>query len=222
MPRTPRIVTLVLTALVLLLAGATSARAQSDQAFPIAGADFQRAQQIAQAHWGAVPCNGQVAFTWSGMEPLTNARATWSNPTDAWNNAGANFDCRVAFNTIARFDFPMLCTVMTHELGHLLGRAHDPNDGQLMSAIYSTPLPECGDGAAAPAGPVADAAAATGEEIAWDVRESKAKKASKKRKIAKKTRKRCVVRYKAGKRVKRCVVLKKSSKRTVRTSRRSG
>ena len=217
MPRTPRIVTLLLTAFVLLLAGASTARANSDQVFPVGGGDFERAQQIAQAHWGAVPCQGRVAFAWSGMEPLTNARATWSNPTDAWNNAGANFDCRVAFNTIAKFDFPMLCTVMTHELGHLLGHPHASNDGQLMSATYSTPLPACANGTAPPAAPVADAAA-SGEEIAWDVQEPKAKKASK-RKSTKKARKRCVVRYKAGKRVKRCVVLKKSTKRTVRTSR---
>jgi hypothetical protein len=72
---------------------------------------------------------------------------------------------------------------------------------------------------------VADAAVARGEEIAWDVQQPKAKKASKRKSTAKKTssatRKRCVVRYKAGKRVKRCVVLKKSSKRTARTSRSS-
>jgi hypothetical protein len=203
---------LVALALLLgLLSGAPPASAASEQDFPVSGADFQRARDIAQAHWGAVPCGGQVTFTWQGLEPLTNARATWSNPTDAWNNAGANFDCGVVFNSLTQYDFPMLCTVMAHELGHLLGRPHEASDGQLMSAIYSAPLPECG-GAPAGSGESSGPSEAEGDPVAWSVSEPTARK-KKSTKKAKKSakRKRCVVRLKAGKRVRRCVTLKRPS-----------
>jgi hypothetical protein len=219
----PLALALMLALLFALAARPATASAASDQTFPVAGGDFQRAIAIAQNHWGGVPCGGNVAYTWQGLEPLTNARATWSNPSSAWGNAPANFDCEVVFNAIASFDFPMLCTVMTHEIGHLLGHPHDDRPGQLMSAIYTTPLPQCSPAAPAPA-PARQASAATdGEGIAWDVSEPKAR-SSKKKSTAKKAksakRKRCVVRFKAGKRVKRCVVLKKRSSRKTRSTSR--
>lgn len=140
--------------------GPAQAQAAAPDSFPIGSPVWEQARAIAQAHWGTVPCGGNVQFVWTPLEPLTNARATWHNPTDAWNNPAQNFDCRVDFNSGQTFDFPQFCTVMTHELGHLLGRPHDPTPGQLMSAIYSTPIPECANavpaGSSAPA-PVAPA-----------------------------------------------------------------
>ena len=193
-----------------LIAAPAPASAASEHDFPVGGAEFQRARDIAQAHWGAVPCQGNVTFSWQGLEPLTNARATWSNPTDAWNNAGANFDCTVVFNALTQYDFPMLCTVMAHELGHLLGRQHDAQDGQLMSAIYSAPLPECGGSATADGDHAHEA-----DPLSWSVSESR-KKSARKKKSAR--RKRCVVRFKGGKRVRRCIVLKKHTTHKARTA----
>lgn len=196
----PRCALVVLALLLGGLAGGPAASAASEQAFPIGGAEFQRAVDVAQAHWSAVPCQGQVRFSWQGLEPLTNARATWSNPTDAWSNPGANFGCTVVLNSLTQYDFPMLCTVMAHELGHLLGRQHEAQDGQLMSPVYSTPLTACG-------GAPAQAASGDGDPLAWSVSEPKARTKTAKKSSSK--RKRCLVRMKAGKRVRRCVTLKK-------------
>lgn len=219
-----------LVAFAFLFAGLVTAPAawgSSEQDFPVGGAEFQRAFGIAKAHWGTAPCRGKVTFTWAGLEPQTNARATWSNPTDAWNNPRANFDCSIVFNTLTQYDFPMLCTVMAHELGHLLGRQHEEAEGQLMSPIYSTPLPECG-GAPAPAADAHVHAEESDDPIAWSVtkkakarkkkaRSGKQKARSGKHKARSGKRRRCVVRSRAGKRVRRCVTLKHRSAPKART-----
>ena len=73
---------------------------------------MEAARAIAVAHWGADPCGGAYTLTWTALDLGTNATASWRNPTDAWNNAGANFDCRIDLNPQADFDFPKLCTVL--------------------------------------------------------------------------------------------------------------
>jgi hypothetical protein len=199
-------------------AGSATARAAAapsvppQQAYPVDGPLFAKAREVAQAHWGAVPCQGgQVTFVWSPLEPLTNARATWSNPTDAWADPATNYECRVDFNTGTQFDFPTLCTVMTHELGHLLGHQHDAAAGQLMSPIYTTPLPECvaADPTPPPA-PIIEAADDTASTPApRRAARSTAKPAAKRKTTSARTakrRKRCFVRMQAGRRVRRCVV----------------
>ena len=204
-----------LVALALLfagLAGAPAATASSAQEFPVGGAAFQRAVDVARAYWGAAPCRGEITYAWQGLEPLTNARASWSNPTDAWNNAGANFNCQVVFNTLTQYDFSMLCTVMAHELGHLLGRPHADRDGHLMSAIYSAPLPECG-GAPAPASETDGQEESDGEPVAWSVSDEPGAAKRKTAGKARAARRRCVVRVTAGKRVRRCIVLKRPSRK---------
>lgn len=216
------------------------------QQFGEGTAEFQAALGVATAHWGGLPCSGTVAIEWAPLEPLTNARASWHNPTDAYNNAAQNFNCRVVFNSTGSFDFPAFCTVLTHEYGHLFGQAHDPNEGQLMSAIYTTPLPACvaadpASAAAAAAKAQADAAAAaaalarpttTPESSAVSRRaakaaaakqaaakKAKARKAAAKRKALErkaKTRKRCFTRLSAGKRVKRCTPVRSATKRAAK------
>jgi hypothetical protein len=124
----------------------------ADALFPVDGPSMARARELAESHWGATPCDGAVVLAWAPLEPGTNATASWRNPTHAWDNAGENFDCRIDFNTRADFDWPKLCTVMTHEIGHLLGRQHTGDPGDVMAALYSQPLPECRE-AADPARP---------------------------------------------------------------------
>ena len=124
--------------------GAGTASTPADRAFPLDGPAFAKARDIALQHWaGAQPCSGQVTISYGPLDPGTNATASWSNPTDAWNNVAANFNCTIIVNPQADYDFPKLCTVLTHEFGHLLGQQHAAQPGLLMSAIYSDPLPEC-------------------------------------------------------------------------------
>jgi hypothetical protein len=210
----------------------------ADQRFPIDGPQLQVARDIAKAHWSADPCGGQVQFAWVTMEATTNATASWRNPTDAWNNIGENFDCKVELNTQAEFDFQKLCTVVAHEVGHLVGQQHAAQPGQLMSPYYSDPLPACVS--ADPAGP--QPAAQESQDGMEDVefalagqtaRASAAERAAAKRAAAKKrkaaaakkrtlNKRRCVTRFKATKRgakkVKRCAKVAKraAKKRRVR------
>lgn len=201
--------------------------------FAVGSPAFQAALGTASAHWGAMPCQGQIEYVWEPMEPLTNARASWHNPTDPWADPAANFNCRIAFNATAAYDFAQYCSVLAHELGHLLGHPHDPGSGRLMSAIYTEPLPECiaADPEAAAARAAAAAAAASTKakpasagttgptsstRAAETKRTSKAKPAAKKAKKrttskrkAKRSKK-CFTRLKAGKRVRTCVPTRKT------------
>lgn len=198
-----------------------------DVAFPIGGEGMAKAQALAVAHWGTQPCNGQLELVWSKLEAQTNATASWKNPTDAWNNTGENFDCRIDLNTEAGFDFPKLCTVMAHEVGHLLGNQHADQPGLLMSPYYSTALPECEAGDPAPkqeqpetveAVVVAKKAAAR-PRAARSSASPRPRSAVQRRVLAKKRKlafRRCVRRMRASGRTWRC---RRAGTRTVRLSR---
>lgn len=162
---------------------ATAAQADTrpaDQRFPIGGPDLQRARQVATAHWGADACGGSVELSWATLGAGTNATAAWRNPSDAWGDPGENFDCRIELNVETDYDFAQLCTVLAHEIGHLLGRRHAEREGELMSPYYSSPLAACVQAAPASA------------RAATPVRPSA------------RARKRCLTRLRAGRRVKRC------------------
>lgn len=111
--------------------------------FPLDGTLMQAAQRVAVAHWGALPCQGRVSVSWERLGAGVNAEAAWLNPSDAWANAGENYDCAVKLNAGALFDFVKLCTVLTHEYGHLNGRGHAESARDLMSPVYGQALPAC-------------------------------------------------------------------------------
>ena len=102
------------------------------------------AQNLAIAHWGSSPCAGQVAIVWKRQSADINAMSLWSTAgEDPYGDPSDNQDCEVDLNPAATWDWPKLCTVVMHEYGHLTGHDHDPHPGRLMSAIYTTPAPEC-------------------------------------------------------------------------------
>jgi hypothetical protein len=128
--------------------------------FPIDGAEVQRAQWIAVGHWGVDPCGGQVALVWGVLDKTLNAQSSWANPIAAYGNSAANSDCHITLNGLQSYDWPMLCTVIVHEYGHLAGHQHttDPND--VMYPFYVKPLADCaGSSAAASPAPAATAPA---------------------------------------------------------------
>ena len=172
--------------------------------FPVGSPAFQTAQRVAGEHWGAAACNGQVTFTWAALEQGTNATAAWRNPTHAWDNTGENFDCVITLNTNADYDLPSLCTVLAHEMGHLLGRQHAEQDGDLMSPLYSEALPAC----------AATAPADDAEAIDVDLESTSAVGRAASRRAA---RARCLRALRAGRRVKPCA--KPARRATARAAR---
>src|SRR4051794_21374937 len=117
--------------------------AHPEGVFAMDSAAATAARQISAAHWGTDPCNGQVALEWVSLDDTVNAQSSWTNPTSAYDNPGQNGDCKVQFNATAEFDWPKFCTVMVHELGHLVGKPHAADPRDVMAAYYTVPLAAC-------------------------------------------------------------------------------
>jgi pyruvate/2-oxoglutarate dehydrogenase complex dihydrolipoamide acyltransferase (E2) component len=146
------------------LCAASAAYAQdapADARFPADGAVMGAALFTAYGHWGTAPCLGRVDVAWDVLEPHVNATASWSsNEGDGWSHPQSNFDCRITFNRTLDFDWSRLCTVMAHEVGHLLGHRHADDPAHLMSAAYGDALAACVAPPAAIAGQLQPPAAA--------------------------------------------------------------
>ena len=135
----------LLCALLVLALAPTIARADSEPPpIPVPAADqlMARAHAMAVSRWGMEPCGGQVSVTWTHMGAGINARSQWL-ATDTHNPATFT-SCSITYNIDVDWDWPKLCTVVEHELGHLAGHDHvdDPHD--VMSPYYFFPTPECG------------------------------------------------------------------------------
>jgi hypothetical protein len=177
----------------LLAIAMLPAAAQASASVPVPAADAltTTAHALAVARWGVDPCGGQVAVTWAHMGAGINARSTWMS-VDIHNPATYS-QCAISYNLDIDWDWPKLCTVIEHELGHLAGHEHvnDPHD--VMSPYYVFPSAECAGGPpgaqAAPApvavAPAPTAAAARNATSKPKVAKGKAKATNAKAKSAK-------------------------------------
>jgi hypothetical protein len=158
-----------------------SARAAGDLPVPAAAPLMTTAHGYAVARWGMEPCGGQVAVSWTHMGSGINARSQWMS-IDA-HDPTTYSDCSVSYNLDVGWDWPKLCTVVEHELGHLTGHDHvnDPHD--VMSPYYIYPAPECAPATTQAPPATADAAPRRAASVT-SARHATAKKAAAKRKAS--------------------------------------
>ena len=139
---------LVVALLCLFVAPATAGAAKRTKA----PSPLTAAAKVGGRYWGAVPCNGKIKVLAqqplaAGVDPATDAWVTFDTPLGANNlaaPASTYTNCTIFFarwrwQTAAsmREDWDILCTTMTHELGHLLGRAHDSAPGSVMAPLFT-------------------------------------------------------------------------------------
>jgi hypothetical protein len=159
---------------IALLPGAAQAEAM---AVPAADALSTTAHGLAVARWGIEPCGGQVAVTWAHMGAGINARSQWMS-TDV-HNPSTYTQCSITYNLDVDWDWPKLCTVVEHELGHLAGHDHVNDSHDVMSPYYVYPAAECATGQPGAPAAVAPVAVAQAPAVATP------RKATSKRKVVK-------------------------------------
>src|SRR5215218_2083536 len=133
----------------LTIALATPAAAQAQdpaQRWPVDGAAFHTARQIAVDQWSTDPCHGDVDISWGKLPVYENAESTWTNPYQDYGDPGHNALCSVTFNANQDWDWPKLCTVFVHEFGHLAGNAHSDDPDDVMFPYYAgAPMAACAE-----------------------------------------------------------------------------
>ena len=177
----PRLLVSALLALALLPAAAQADIGLPELPVPAADALTSTAHGLAVSRWGIEPCGGQVSVTWAHMGAGINARSQWMS-TDIHNPATYT-QCSITYNLDVDWDWPKLCTVIEHELGHLAGHDHVDDPRDVMSPYYVYPSPECASGQGAPA--AAPAPATTAEAPAASTTTRKATMKATKRKATK-------------------------------------
>ena len=163
-PSVPRLLLSFLVAIAILPAVAQADSGLPQVPVPASDALTTTAHALAVAHWGVDPCAGQVTVTWAHMGAGINARSTWMSYDI--HNPATYTQCSISYNLDVDWDWPKLCTVIEHELGHLAGHDHvnDPHD--VMSPYYVYPTPECAAGATAPVAAPAPATTAQAPAVA--------------------------------------------------------
>jgi hypothetical protein len=146
-----RLLAAALTALVLLAALACAGTARADDApvtapaarWPVGGTGIRTAMSLGAEHWGFSPCRGKVAVAWAPLSAGINAESSWSNDVDPFLQPSRNGDCEITLSLRDDWDWPKLCSVVVHEVGHLAGHDHVDDPDDVMYPIYVRAVPEC-------------------------------------------------------------------------------
>lgn len=142
----------VLATFACSLAVVQQAAASPADEFPAGGRAMTDAWQTATGFWAQTPCGGSVALSWGTLDEGVNAESHWA-ATDQ-SRSETYTSCSIVFNERRSFDYPMLCTIMTHEMGHLLGQPHSENSpDDVMSPKYLQPIGSCDLGTQTFSGP---------------------------------------------------------------------
>jgi len=177
-PSVPRLLLAFLIAIAIVPAVAQADSGLPQVPVPASDALTTTAHALAVAHWGVDPCAGQVTVTWAHMGAGINARSTWMS-YDIHNPATYS-QCAISYNLDVDWDWPKLCTVIEHELGHLAGHDHVDNPHDVMSPYYVYPTPECA-AASAPASAPAPVTTAEAPAVAPAASKATTKKKAKRK-----------------------------------------
>lgn len=90
-------------------------------------AQLAQARRTALRVWGRAPCHGRFSIARAALQSHQAGQATYNytGGPETYSN------CAIVIATTP-FSYKTLCTTVTHEVGHLLGRKHSSNSRSVM------------------------------------------------------------------------------------------